>query len=64
MSFFRDGLGVKISFQGVLKERADVFIQMDYFLLFIMYLDYPVSVPQSPEISYHLFSFVHVRVKV
>ena len=31
-----------------------------------MYLNCPVtvSVPQSPEISYQLFSFVHIQVKV
>ena len=64
VSFFRNGLGVKVSFQGVIREYADVFIQMDYFHLFIMYLDRPVSVPPSPEINYHLFSFVHIQVKV
>ena len=64
VSFFRNGLGVKVSFQGVIQEHADVFIQMDYFHLFIMYLDRPVSVPQSPEINYHLFSFVRMQVRV
>ena len=29
-----------------------------------MYMDHPVSMPQSPEINYHLFTFVQIQVKV
>ena len=36
VSFLSDDLGVKIPFQGVLKDRSEVFIRMDYFHLFIM----------------------------
>ena len=31
---------------------------------FIVYLERPVSVPRSLEISYHVFLFVHIQVKV
>ena len=46
--FLSDDLGVKIPFQGVLKDRSQVFIRMYYFHLFIVYLDRPVGVPPSP----------------
>ena len=62
--FLSDGTGVKTPFRGVLKYRSEVFIPMDCFHLFIMYLDRPVSMPLSPEISHRLFSFVHIQVKV
>ena len=64
VSFLSDDLGVKIPFQGVLKDRSQVFIRMDYFHLFIVYLDRPVGVPPSPDINYHLFSLVHIQLKV
>ena len=35
---------------------------MDYFHSFTTYLDGPICV--SPKINYHLFSFVHIQVKV
>ena len=43
--FLSDGTGVKTPFRGVLKDRSEVFIPMDCFHLFIMYLDRPVSMP-------------------
>ena len=62
--FLSDDLGVKIPFQGVLKDRSQVFIRTDYFHLFIVYLDRPVGVPPSPDISYHLLRLVHIQLKV
>ena len=62
--FLSDVLGVKIPFQGVLKDRSQVFIRMDYFHLFIVCLDRPVGVPPSPDISYHLLRLVHIQLKV
>ena len=62
--FLSDGTGVKTPFRGVLKYRSEVFIPMDYFHLFIMYLDRPVSMPLSPEISHCLFSFGQIQLKV
>ena len=64
MSFLSDGLGVKITFEGVLNDRFGVLLRMDYFHCFIVYLDRTVSVPRSLEISYHVFLFVHIQVKV
>ena len=37
---------------------------IDSFHSFIMYLECPVSAPLSPEINYHLFSFIHIQVMV
>ena len=37
---------------------------MDYFRSFTVYLDSSKSVPPSPAISYHLFSFAHIQVKL
>ena len=34
--YLSNGLGVKIPFQGVLKEHSKVLIRMDYFHLFII----------------------------
>ena len=45
VSFLSDGLSVKIPFQGVLKDRSEVFIPVNYFHLFMTYLDHPASVP-------------------
>ena len=61
--FLSDGLGVKIPFQGVLNDRFEVLLRMDYFHCFIVYLDRTESVPWSLEISYHLLSFVHIQVR-
>jgi len=61
--FLSDGLGVKIPFQGVLNDRFEVLLRMDYLHCFIVYLDRTVSVPWSLEISYHLLSFVPIQVK-
>ena len=47
MPFLSDGLSVKIPLQGVLKDCSEVFMRMDYFHFFILYLDRPVSVPRS-----------------
>ena len=63
MSFLSDGLGVKITFEGVLNDRFGVLLRMDYFHCFIVYLDRTVSVPRSLEVSYHLLSFVHIQVR-
>ena len=63
MSFLSDGLGVKITFEGVLNDRFGVLLRMDYFHCFIVYLDRTVSVPLSLEVSYHLLSFVHIQVR-
>ena len=57
MPFLGDGLGVKIPFQGVLNDRFEVILRMDYFHCFVMCPDRPVSVPWSLEIIYHLLSF-------
>ena len=40
--FLSDGLGVKIPFQGVFKDRSEVFMRMDYFHLLVIFLDRPV----------------------
>ena len=65
MPFLGDGLGVKIPFQGVLNDRFEVILRMDYFHCFVMCPDRPVSVPWSLEIIYHLLSFFfHIQVKV
>ena len=63
MSFLSDGLGVKITFEGVLNDRFGVLLRMDYLHCFIVYLDRTVSVPRSLEVSYHLLSFVHIQVR-
>ena len=62
--FLIDGLGVKIPYQSVLKDRSEVFIRIDYFHRFTEYLDRPVSVPLSFEINHYLFSLVQIQVKV
>ena len=57
--FLNDGLGVKTPFQGVLKDRSEVY-EWTISAFFILYLDRPVSVTRSPEINYQLFSCAHI----
>ena len=61
--FVSDGLGVKITFQGVLRHRFEVLLRMDYFHCSIMCPDRPVSVPRSLEISYRLLIFLYIQVR-
>ena len=59
-----DDLGVKVPFQSVFKDRTEVFIRIDYFNRFIVYLDSHMSVPLTSKIYCHLFRFAHIQVKI
>ena len=46
------------------KDRSEVLIRVDYSHRFTVYLDRPIRAPLSPKINHHLFSLVHIQVKV